>query len=133
MSMANRGFLTAALVIAAAALVEHPLAFGSTRSLAYTVSVDSELVHMTTTLCIEGLKAVRLEAGADEMRQFLKRAVRLDGQQEIPLARDRDAIVLDRPTGCVRLEIDLGKAKEEGDRDVAMIVGRDLILSPDLF
>src|SRR5262249_2774349 len=36
-------------------------------------------------------------------------------------------------SGCVSLEIDLAKAKNEHDREIAMPVGWDLILSPDLF
>jgi hypothetical protein len=126
-----------AAALGTCALIHGSSAFGSDRStLQYAVSVDEALDHMTVTLCMEGLSPPYLEAGGDEMRRYLKRAFRIEGKNETPLGIDGDRIMLGSSgskRSCVRMEIDLEAARNEHDRDVAMPVGRDMILSPDLF
>jgi hypothetical protein len=107
------------------------------KAIRYEIAVDAPMNAMTVKVCFDGAPPEDLEAGEDEARPYLKRAVLLAGGKEARLAIERDGVVMPRSLtseGCVRLEIDLSAARESGDRDVASQVGQEaMILSPDLF
>lgn len=124
---ALRALLLVAGVMAPAAALATPTRWR------FTVGADPALTTVTSTLCIDGRVPARLFPTHLVLSRYLKSASKTSGE---PLPTSDGAIVLRGVSAgqCVRFAIDLEEAtKRERDADIALRVGRDVLLEPDLF
>lgn len=105
--------------------------------LSYDVTPDARLSVLTATLCVAPAPSA-LVPGDEGLGDFLAGATLIEGPgSPRPLRAQDDELELpERARGaraCVRYAIDLARAAEDGAGGGVRPVGRDLVLSPDLW
>lgn len=106
------------------------------RAWRYHVSVDEALETLTTTLCFDEGRSSTLIPGQSFAYRFLRdAALVVDGAPPRALRVTPDGIELpadvERP--CVRYRVDLAAAADIGDRAVARRVGKDVVVTHDVW
>jgi hypothetical protein len=103
----------------------------------YDISVDPELRTLTTMVCFKGDAPSVLEPGTKLAMRFTTRAEAFAGEKRAAMQRADDGFVWPpdmRANGCAVLELAMAKAADNlGDMDLARYVGKDVLISPDLW